>query len=345
MGIQLDPNVLGQIQRTFPSFAPMSGFAPTSTLDTPAGSDLAQSSAPELPPSEVPTPEVSIPRPAPRHLLPSPHDAELQADAVLEGDAPVDGDARPDTETGLDSASRDAGTENGATETAETEIAGVGPAHPSSARAGFLRRPFFQLQRVVFFGLASSEPDTVIASLSLSEAQPLIDVAPREVCRRVLELGRFSHCTAFRLPPHTLAVAVRERTPIGIVEATGQAVAADGTRFDVVSERERARLPLIAGDVMRALAYVDAARWAAIPLERIEVGDDAERPRVTAALADSDLQLLLGSDPIRDFLRYRALSGAPVLKETGLELDLRFRGNAFLRKTAASPNEDEGKEA
>ncbi len=221
-------------------------------------------------------------------------------------------------------------------------------ARPSAAMRSWLRHPSLRLERVVFFGLNRVDEAAVTRELELSSEIALVDLSPNVLCDRLRALGRFSRCAALRLPPSTLAVAVREREPIAMIDETGQGVARDGSRFELLGDEGR-RLPRIIGDVQRALPYVDAARWAAIPISRIEArSQDAARPHFTAWVRDPELRLLLGDDPIRTFLRYRALAGADVLAadaEGALELDLRFRGNVFLRKIADSDAVNEGKAA
>jgi len=209
----------------------------------------------------------------------------------------------------------------------------------------WLRHPRLRVDRVLFFGLSRLDADLVTRELGLSNEVALIDVTPASLCDRLLTLGRFSRCAALRLPPSTVALAVRERDPIAVVEETGQGISRDGARFELLGDEGRA-LPRIAGDVARALPYVDAARWAAVPILRIEArATERSLPSLTAWPQGPQRRVLLGADPIQTFLRYRALSQARVLDEAGLEIDLRFRGNVFLRKMAESADGNEGRAA
>jgi len=208
-----------------------------------------------------------------------------------------------------------------------------------------LRRPFLRLDHIHVFGLRSSDAETLTRRLGLSNELALIDVDPERVCEQLEATARIAACTALRIFPRTLAIAVRERTPVAVLEATGEGVASDGQRFEL-QDGEALELPRIVGDVERALVYVDAATRVGVGLRRIEARPaSAAQPHYILWPIGTDLRILPGDDPTHSLLRYLTLMRARAIERAGVELDLRFRGRAFLRKIAPAQWDDEGGEA
>jgi len=210
-------------------------------------------------------------------------------------------------------------------------------------RAPF-RTPLFQVGEVSVQGLRTLEPGAVRAALELPERMALIDVDPEPLCARLLgRFARIAACEIRRIPPATLRAQLRERTPIGVL-AHGQGIDREGVRFPL-QKGESDGLPHLAGEVERLLPYLEAAPLAGVALERAVTRRGA-RTIVELQPAGTDLRVLAGDDPLESLLRYRAIADSGVLEKlAGRELDLRFRGRAFLRDFAPPDRGVEGRGA
>ena len=207
-----------------------------------------------------------------------------------------------------------------------------------------LRLPFLRLDRVYFFGLRKLDAQSLTDSLGLSERIALVDVNPGAVCAGLRSQGRIEDCTAVRLPPGILAVAVRERDPVAVLEDTTTGVSADGQHVPLLRDEAEA-LPRVTGEIDRALAYVEAAELAGVPLRRVDARPKgSDRVEVVLYPRHRVLRILPGPHPVASLMRYRVLVGAGAIDRDGLELDLRFRGRVFLREMPAG-KPDEGGEA
>jgi len=195
------------------------------------------------------------------------------------------------------------------------------------ALAGLLRRPGFELRRVDFVGTHALEPEELLRHADVEPGEALVDVDPAAVAEAVASHPRVASARATRLPPGRLVIGITEREPIARDAATQAGLDREGRAFPLRPEEVDA-LPLVAGDLPRALGAVSAARELGIDLDRVEAEEHGSRvvPR------GENLSLQLGSEPRRD------LSSWLVLRESGLlarhqarEIDLRFEGSAVLR--------------
>ena len=207
-----------------------------------------------------------------------------------------------------------------------------------------LRSSLFHVRRVPFSGLRKLDPDVVRAALDLPALISLIDLDPEALCVRVTSrLPRIAECDIDRIPPGTLRVALRERTPIGALEG-GDGIDADGVRFPLLPG-EAAGLPRLAGDVARLVPYLESAPVAGVALEAA-TARGGKRSVIELQPAGTRIRLLAGDDPLETLLRYRAIAESGVLERlSARELDLRFRGRAFLRDFAPPDRGVEGRGA
>jgi hypothetical protein len=207
-----------------------------------------------------------------------------------------------------------------------------------------LRSAAFHVRDVPLSGLRKLDEGEVRTALDLPALIALIDVGPEALCDRLTgRMPRLAECDIDRIPPATLRVAVRERTPIGALEG-GDGIDADGVRFPLLPG-EAAGLPRLAGDFERLVPYLESAPVAGVALE----GATARRgtPRVIELRpAGTRVRVLAGDDPLETLLRYRAIAESGVLERlSARELDLRFRGRAFLRDFAPPDRGVEGRGA
>ncbi len=207
-----------------------------------------------------------------------------------------------------------------------------------------LRAPLFQVRNVAFAGLNALEPERIRAALELPEAIALVDVDPEALCAGLVQrVPRLVECDVDRIPPGTLRVAVRERRAIGVLEG-GDGVDAAGTRFKLAKDEARG-LPRLAGDVAQLAPYLESAPVAGVALEAASVRGGA-RKVIELHPSGTALRVLAGDDPLETLLRYRAIVESGVLERlSARELDLRFRGRAFLRDFAPPDRGVEGKGA
>lgn len=209
----------------------------------------------------------------------------------------------------------------------------------------WLRTPSLELRRVHFIGLRSLDAARLTEQLALTDPKPLIDVSPAAICEQLEATGRIADCTAVRIPPQRLAIAVKERVPVAVIAQTRRGVDDEATSFPL-EPGEGEDLPRISGDVERALRFVDAASHAGIELEKVEARAASEpRPHVILWPKQIRMRILPGDDPTESFRRLRELLPTNAAAQPGMELDLRFRGRAFLREVAPSNRENEGEEA
>jgi hypothetical protein len=207
-----------------------------------------------------------------------------------------------------------------------------------------LRSPFFVVRNVSLSGLRALDAASVRAALELPEPLALIDVDPDALCARLLaRMPRLSACDIDRLPPTTLRAVLRERTPIAVLPG-GDGVDADGVRFPL-QKGESTGLPRVAGDLARLLPYLEAAPLAGVTLEAAATRGGAGKA-IELSPAGTGIRVLPGDDPLESLLRYRAIAESGVLERLAArELDLRFRGRAFLRNFAPPDRGVEGRGA
>jgi hypothetical protein len=159
----------------------------------------------------------------------------------------------------------------------------------------------------------------------------------------VQRVPRLAECDIDRIPPGTLRVALRERRPIGVLEG-GDGVDANGARFALAKDEAKG-LPRLAGEVARLAPYLESAPVAGVALEAATARGGA-RDVIELRPAGKELRVLAGDDPLETLLRYRAIAESGVLERlSARELDLRFRGRAFLRDFAPPDRGVEGKGA
>jgi hypothetical protein len=196
-----------------------------------------------------------------------------------------------------------------------------------------LRAQLFRLSSVDFAGLDKLTAAELAGSLDLASVA-LIDVDPAQICSRLLAAHpRIATCSAARMPPARLVVAVTERAPLAAVHGTGTGIDADGTSF-VLAPGEETELPRLVGDVPTALRVLRAAIRAGVALGAV----DARSPRdvVTQPLG-TPARLRIGADVERSLQRWHALLKAMPLAQLGsVEVDARFRGQVVLREHGAA---------
>lgn len=207
-----------------------------------------------------------------------------------------------------------------------------------------LRTPLFHVRSVTLGGLRKLEPDAVRSALDLPELIALVDVDPEGLCARLqTRMPRLAECDIDRVPPGTLRVGLRERTPIGALEG-GDGVDAEGAHFPLLPG-EAAGLPRLAGELGRLVPYLESAPVAGVALEAATVRKGA-RKVIELQPAGTHVRVLAGDDPLETLLRYRAIAESGVLERlSARELDLRFRGRAFLRDFAPPDRGVEGRGA
>jgi hypothetical protein len=207
-----------------------------------------------------------------------------------------------------------------------------------------LRGPVFRVRDVSLRGLRKLDPSQIRTELALPEQVALIDVDPEGLCARLAQrVPRLAECEIDRVPPGTLRVRLRERTPVGAFEG-GDGVDADGARFPLLAG-EAAGLPRLSGDAAKLLPYLESARIAGVALEAA-AARGGRRAHVELQPATVRVRVLAGDDPLETLLRYRAIAESGVLERlSARELDLRFRGRAFLRDFAPPDRGVEGRGA
>jgi len=191
-----------------------------------------------------------------------------------------------------------------------------------------LREPRFHLKRVEFLGLQVLDPGDLKRLLAIPPGIPLIDIDPDAQCARLLKLPRVADCRAARIPLSRLLVAISEREPIAVVDASGLGIDAAGARF-ALAAGESEGLPRIRGEAGAALEFVLAARDAGLALTSIQSdrrGDLVFEPRGQA------LRVRVRSDPAAALAAWERLLESGLLdSHTPSEVDLRFQGTAVLR--------------
>jgi hypothetical protein len=197
-----------------------------------------------------------------------------------------------------------------------------------------LRSPLFRVRGVTLHGLRTLDPGVVERALALPGEMALVDVDPAALCADLRKkIRRVADCEISRRPTGTLSAKLREREPIGVL-ANGEGVDAQGVRF-ALRAGEAAALPRVTGELKRLLPYLEAAPLAGVELASAATRGGA-RKIVELRPAGTQLRVLAGDDPLESLLRYRSIADSGVLdKLSARELDLRFRGRAFVRDLSA----------
>jgi hypothetical protein len=200
-----------------------------------------------------------------------------------------------------------------------------------------LRAIPFRLSSIDFVGLEQLKEANLARSLEL-EPMALIDLNPVHVCERLLAAQpRVKECSAARMPPDRIVIAVTERKPIAVVAGNGVGIDAAGISF-ALARGEGAGLPQLSGDVQSALAVLLAAHEMGVALGSI----DARRPDDVVALPlGTSARLRIGAEPRRGLQRWLALLQTRSLPELGQsEVDTRFRGQVILRERGTGRGQD-----
>ena len=175
-------------------------------------------------------------------------------------------------------------------------------------------------------------------SLAISPGIPLIDIDPDAQCERLRKLPRVAECRAARIPPNRLIVALSEREPIAVVDASGLGIDASGARF-ALAQGESAGLPRVRGETGPALEFVIAAQRAGLALASIE---SDRRGDLVFELRGRALRVRVRSDPAAALAAWERLLTSGMLDSyTPREVDLRFQGTAVLRNLGDNKG-DEG---
>ncbi len=202
------------------------------------------------------------------------------------------------------------------------------PTIPLPDLASQLRGPRLRLRNIDFLGLSTLESAELMDRIELASPVALIDVDPAAVCERLARHPRVGECSALRVPPGRLIVAIEEREPLAVLERTHQGIDEDGQRFALGSE-ELLGLPRIHGEPREAVLLARAAREAGVKLDRIDVhGDDG----LVFELAGRSLRVRVVGDPKQALEAWLRLDRSGLVEEHAAgEIDLRFRGAAVLR--------------
>ena len=205
--------------------------------------------------------------------------------------------------------------------------AGPGELRPSEI-GDALRSPRFHVRQVEFTGLQRLQPAALRSRLGLLEAQPLIDVDPDAVCRRLLEHARIATCAALRRPPDRLWVDVEERVPVARLGTSQKGVDAHGVRV-ALSGGEAGELPRVDGLPEWALPLVVLAAERGLQISSVE----ARAPNdLVVRLQDVTPVLRLGRDLGRALDNWAEIAErGPEELRSAQEIDLRFDGGAVLR--------------
>ncbi len=194
--------------------------------------------------------------------------------------------------------------------------------------AGRLRHPRLHLRAIDFLGLQTVTSAELVRLVDLPRPIALIDVDPGAVCEALSGHPRVGECSALRLPPGRLIIAIEEREPLALLESTQQGIDADGQRFDL-GDGELTGLPRVSGEPRRAVQLARAARDAGVELSRI-TADGADG--LVFEPADRAVRVRVVGDPKRALEAWLRLERSGLLYEhDAREVDLRFRGSAVLR--------------
>jgi hypothetical protein len=190
-----------------------------------------------------------------------------------------------------------------------------------------LRRPALQLRRVDFVGTRALEPDALWQAAGIAPGLALVDVDPEAIEAALAANPRIARVRATRLPPDRLVVGVTEREPVALDAQTLEGIDAEGARF-ALEPAEQGGLPLVSGDVPRALEALAAARARGIRLARVH----AAPSRLEAEPEGESVRLVLSPDPAHDLESWLQLRASGLLaRHAAREVDLRFEGSAVLR--------------
>jgi hypothetical protein len=191
-----------------------------------------------------------------------------------------------------------------------------------------LREPRFHLKRVEFLGLQVLDAGDLKRRLGIAPGVPLIDIDPDAQCERLRKHPRVAECRAARIPPDRLIMALSEREPIAVVDASGLGIDATGARF-ALAQGESAGLPRVRGKPGPALEFVLAAQDAGLALASIE---SDRRGDLIFELRGRALRVRVRSDPAAALAAWERLLASGLLdSHSPREVDLRFQGTAVLR--------------
>lgn len=166
-------------------------------------------------------------------------------------------------------------------------------------------------------GALQLAPDAVAEATGVAPGAALSSVDPQAVAARVAELPWIAEARAVRMPAGPLLVDVRERVPVALVEAGGEAafVDATGTAFAAAAADAGSELPRVRLDGKVALGEPDARLAAALEL--------AYRLPEHGLAVPLEVQVAREGDPEGFSLRLPGLAGRVVLGREAPEARLR----------------------
>ncbi len=164
-------------------------------------------------------------------------------------------------------------------------------------------------------GALQLSPDAVAEATGVAPGAELSSVDPEAVAARVAELPWIAGARAVRLPTGPLLVGIRERVPVALVEAGGQAAFVDATGTPFAAADVESELPRVRLDGSVALGEPDLRLAAALEL--------AYRLPEHGLAVPREVQLAAADDPEGFSLRLPGLAGRVVLGRDAPEARLR----------------------